>query len=382
MNKNFIKYENTFKVMNFLMEQRMSRVDLARATGLTTAGIGRITKKLIDIGFVKEEKRISGNIGKPPILLGIVPESVHVVGVGIMRDKVECCLTNAKGKILDHVSASFDDMDSFTMILLESMDKLFARAKKGSLKINAIGIGVPGIVNEEKGISEKTTKFGNFENIPIMNILKNKYKVDVYMENDADMAAMGEKWFGGGIHISDLIYFFIDSGIGAGIVKEGSIYQGEMGYAGEVGHFLVFDKNKIEYFENIYGLDMVLKSAKEVLSDVTVLHDPSVLTKTGNKEIVRIVNHFSKAIASIILSTVNIVGTSNVFIGGKAMELGTPFLTNVKKIIDEFSFPNHKISIQFSHLGGISIPLGAATQAIIMHVRKMIINRSKAKDYT
>jgi len=367
-----IRYENTFKTIKILMEKKISRVDLAKATGLTSAGIGKIVKNLIDLGIVKEKERISRNVGKPPTLLEIVPEAIHVVGIGIERDRIESCLTDSKGKILDHISSSFNDMNSFTNALYENIDSIFERSKSDSIVINAIGIGIPGIVNKRKGFSEKTTKFGNFENIPLTKMLKDRYKVEIYIENDADMAAIGEKWFGGGIHLSNLIYFLIDSGIGAGIVINGSIYQGEMGYAGEIGHSLVLEGDKIDYFENVYGLDVILNMAKKIYPDLKTIYDFNSFVEDGNNQIVEIFDHFSKIIATLILSTSNITGIQNIFIGGKVREFGVPFLKAIREITDNFSFPNHKLNVDFSQLGDISIPLGSATQAIIMYARKLI----------
>ncbi len=379
MMDNGAKYENAFKVIEILMEKKMSRVDLARKTGLTTAGIGKIVKNLIDLGFVTEKERISRNIGKPPTLLEIVPESVHVVGIGVGRDHIESCLTDAAGKILNHVSSSFDNIDVFTDVLYENIDSIFKAAKHDNLTIDAIGVGIPGIVNKRKEISEITTKFGNFEDIPISKLLRKKYKLDVYIENDADMAAIGEKWVGGGIHLNNLIYLLIDTGIGAGIIINGSIYQGEMGFAGEIGHTVVFDGEKFDYFENIYGIDNILESAKIISKDLKTLRDFKNFIEMGNEQILEIFDKFAKAIASIILSTSNITGIQNIFIGGKAKELGMPFLKKVKENVDIFAFPNHNLNVQFSNLGDTSIPLGAATEAIIMHVRKKIVTE---KSYT
>ncbi|MGC8580556.1 MAG: hypothetical protein ACP5MB_10955, partial [bacterium] len=88
----------------------------------------------------------------------------------------------------------------------------------------------------------------------------------------------------------------------------------------------------------------------------------------------KIFGDFSREIASLILSASNVTGIQNVFIGGKSMEFGDSFLQSIIEITDKFSFPNHKLNVQFSHLGDISIPLGSATQAIVMHVRKIIVN--------
>jgi predicted NBD/HSP70 family sugar kinase len=367
-----IRYENTFKTVKILMEKKISRVDLAKATGLTTAGIGKIVKNLIDLGIVKEKERISRNVGKPPTILEIVPESIHVVGIGIGRDRVESCLTDAKGKILDHVSSSFDNLESLVNTLYENVDSIFRNAKRNSLEIKAIGVGIPGIVNKRKGYSEKTTKFGNFENILLNKILKDRYKVEVYVENDADMAAIGEKWFGGGIHLNNLIYFLIDSGIGAGIVINGSIYQGEMGYAGEIGHSLVIKDRQINYFEDVYGLDVILKSAQKFYPDLKSVQDFNKIIAKRDDQALKIFGDFAREIASLVLSVSNVTGIQNVFIGGKSVEFGNSLLQSIIEITDNFSFPNHKLNVQFSHLGDISIPLGSATQAIVMHVRKII----------
>ncbi len=111
-----------------------------------------------------------------------------------------------------------------------------AHAGEGLL---GIGIGVPGFILLEKGIITKSPNLPGLENFPIRDTLQDRLGSPVVLENDANAAALGEKWQGAGQDVDDLVLLTLGTGIGGGIISGGKILHGYLGMAGELGHLTI-----------------------------------------------------------------------------------------------------------------------------------------------
>lgn len=373
-------YRNSFKVLELLINKETSRADIADITGLTRTTVGKIIKDFINQGFVKEKKTVGSGVGRKRILLDIVPSFAHVIGLGISRDKVEGCVTDAKGRLLHSASISLNPMEKSENVLkkiLHIIDGFVSEASNKSWRIRAIGVGVPGPLDIEKGIIKRPPKFSSFQNINLVELLKKEYRVDVWVENDADMAAWGEKCYGGGRNLEDFIYIHTCEGIGAGIVINNELYHGKLGYSGEIGHFLVGNNNQdFDYFENLYGTDEIIKRARKFLSkEINCLYDLAKECRLGNEKAISFVKNISKNLGALILSIIHVMGIPDIFIGGKYKIFDTLLLEEIKKIVKKYEFSNREINIRFSQLEDLAMPMGAAAHAIRMYFRKLVSNR-------
>jgi glucokinase len=103
----------------------------------------------------------------------------------------------------------------------------------------AIGVGVPGAINTQKGIITRSPNLPGWAGIPIRKILRYAFHVPTFLDNDANVACLGEKYFGAGRSFGNFVYITVSTGIGAGVVANGRLMHGVGGYAGEVGHVVV-----------------------------------------------------------------------------------------------------------------------------------------------
>jgi glucokinase len=105
-------------------------------------------------------------------------------------------------------------------------------------QVDSIAIGAPGYLDPKKGIVISAANIPGWEDLPLSSILYDKFKVPVYLGNDANLAALGEWKFGAGQGHRDLLYLTISTGIGGGIIMENQLINGAKGMAGEVGHVI------------------------------------------------------------------------------------------------------------------------------------------------
>jgi predicted NBD/HSP70 family sugar kinase len=377
---NEVRLENTLKIVDLIMKrEEISRVDLARSMNLTKTTISNIVSNLIDEGLIREKRTVVSGLGRPQTMLEINSENTYIIGIGIMRDRVEGCLVNVKGRILKQSFREFTGNVSGNRAeifntLFAVIDEFFTGNSNLSGQIKAISLGISGPLDIKNGIIKQPPQFPELENIAIVDMLSKKYEVDVWIENDADMAALGERWYGGGRELDDFIYFFVDNGIGCGIIINGEIYHGKHDYAGEIGHLMMLVDNKFKYFEDLYGIGVILRRARTEISDeIKDIQDLTTKFNSGDKKSEILFEEVSRAMGGAILSMIHMFGISDIFIGGKAIYFGNKFISNIEKVVDENLFYRHDVSIRFSNLGNLAMPMGAAVHGIRKLFEKKII---------
>jgi len=113
------------------------------------------------------------------------------------------------------------------------------RTRCGSSDLAGIGVAVPGFISLKEGVIRNSNNLASLENFPIRDELSQRLNAAVVLENDANAAALGEKWMGAGRDVDDLVLLTLGTGIGGGIISEGRILRGSLGMAGELGHITV-----------------------------------------------------------------------------------------------------------------------------------------------
>lgn len=142
--------------------------------------------------------------------------------------------------------------------------------------ISGIGIGVPSVVDVEKGIVYDVQNIPSWKSVPLGDLLKNRYGIPVRINNDANCFALGEKYFGQGRSFTDFIGLIIGTGLAAGIVIDSKLYNGHNCGAGEFG-MLPYLQNNYEYycsgqfFQNAYGFSAKETNEKALAGDTVAL---------------------------------------------------------------------------------------------------------------
>jgi glucokinase len=113
------------------------------------------------------------------------------------------------------------------------------RDQFGPEGLRGVGVGVPGFIVIDKGLVTDSPNLPGFENFPIRDELSRQLGTQVILENDANAAALGEKWMGAGRGVDDLVLLTLGTGIGGGVIAGGRILHGFIGMAGELGHMTV-----------------------------------------------------------------------------------------------------------------------------------------------
>lgn len=162
-----------------------------------------------------------------------------VVGLDLGGTKIAACVMNEDGEILKKVTLStlaHEGPDAVIGRIIESIYDVIRLANINKEDILAIGVGVPGPLDSEKGLIKNPPNLPGWVEVPLRDILYNEFKVPLAIENDANAAALGENFYGSGKGIKNFMYITISTGIGGGVVVNGKLLKGASGNAAEIGH--------------------------------------------------------------------------------------------------------------------------------------------------
>jgi glucokinase-like ROK family protein len=226
-------------VLNALrLHAPISRADLANLTNLNRSTITNIVNVLIKDGLVLELEAMESKIGRPGIALTLRPEGGAVIGIEIGVGFISAILTDFVATILWRERFEFPpETPQITVISkveeLVAQAMTFADAKQ--LRLLGIGLGVPGLVNVQNGALLFAPNLG-WRDVPLRMMLSQKFHIPIYVENEANLGALGEYYFGVGRNVDNFVYLSSGVGLGGGIILNGKLFKGGDGFAGEIGH--------------------------------------------------------------------------------------------------------------------------------------------------
>jgi glucokinase len=162
------------------------------------------------------------------------------IGVDLGGTNLRAAVIDESGVLRERVSGSTNlaagpeaVMDDIARSILE------LRGRCEGQQLAGIGVAVPGIIEMKKGIVRESPNLPGFNDIPVRDEIERRIQAPVHLENDANAAALGEKWVGAGRGVDDLVLLTLGTGIGGGIICGGKILHGFVGMAGELGHIQV-----------------------------------------------------------------------------------------------------------------------------------------------
>ena len=164
----------------------------------------------------------------------------YAIGVDLGGTNLRAAAIDRHGKVLHKVEGATQlsaGRDAVISDIVAAIVKL--RAGGGAETLVGIGIGIPGFIIMKTGVVSVSPNLPGFENFAARDEIERLLKTPVLLENDANAAALGEKWMGAGRDVDDLVLLTLGTGIGGGIISNGKVLHGFVGMAGELGHMTV-----------------------------------------------------------------------------------------------------------------------------------------------
>lgn len=257
----------------------LTRVELAGITGLTGPAIANITKRLLQDGLIEEAGQRRGGRGQPPTKLVVRADACYSIGVNIDRDHITLVVVDFSGQTLTRISEEVDFAlpDHVRALYRRSIRNMLRKAKVDVAKVVGVGVAVPddlGLVD----LPGRPADYAAWDGIDMAGLFREPLNLPVFVENDAAAAAMGEMQLGLGQKNNSFFYILISSGLGGGLVVDGSYLRGADGRSGELGFMRAAQGEEIQRMVSLSGLARHLERNGCRLADVMGGTDPDEAT--------------------------------------------------------------------------------------------------------
>ncbi len=243
---NLMRELNKALVLNVIREERLiSRADIAKRTRLSRSTISIIVNELLETEFIRERGVGKSRGGRRPILLEFNPRAGFVVGLDMGATHLLTVVADLGATRLITLEESFSveaGPDSGLSQATQMVETALERVGIERRRVFGVGVAVPGPVDYAAGMVVSPPIMPGWDRVPIRDQLQEALNLPVYLDNDANLGALGEHAYGVGKHVSNLAYVKVATGIGCGLIIDGRIYHGQRGSAGEIGH-LTIDEN-------------------------------------------------------------------------------------------------------------------------------------------
>lgn len=241
MNHHNMNGTNKYVLLKHLaLQGPLSRVDLSNKTGLSKMAVTAIVNEYIAQGVIRQCGVASSTGGRKPTLLEIDPHALLTLGISISRDKVQVGIVNLRGEILESETVPFSSLTN-SELFLNSVFYLCDLMTRHRLweRVWGIGVACAGPLSVQDGLVLNPPDFNNIHDVPIVDKLKERYGLPVYLQNDMGVAALAEMYFGTKANCSSFLYVGVGAGIGGGVIINHKLYCGASGLAGAIGHSIV-----------------------------------------------------------------------------------------------------------------------------------------------
>jgi glucokinase len=164
------------------------------------------------------------------------------IGVDLGGTNLRIAAVDDTGKLLEKLTLGTEVSRGRELVIKDMVHAIEqVRAKyKGAGEMCGIGIGVPGFIDMETGMVMRSPNLADWTDFPVRDVIEKQLGTHVILENDANVAAMGEKWLGAGREVEHMAMYTLGTGVGGGIILNGRLWHGMTGMAGELGHFNVY----------------------------------------------------------------------------------------------------------------------------------------------
>ncbi len=308
-----------------------SRADLVRSSGLSAPTVTNVVKDLLAVDLIEPLGEGESSGGRPPDLIRFKAKRGCVLAVQITAGDIRFLLADLDGNELEQLAISLSEMkttpEAVCGYIGEGLRTLLRRRRMTRDQLLVLVVGVPAITNVEEGIVLAISTLEGWRSIKLRAMLHKIAGCMVIVENDINLAALGERYRGASRNESDFAYISIGKNVGAGIVLKGKIHHGAQWSAGEIGYLrlpntsrkqlTIFEFGELETVLTCSGIitswreeggrdRSSIKSALQVLD----------LAETDDALAKSIVQNRSSIVADIVLNLCLILNPALILLGG------------------------------------------------------------------
>lgn len=270
--------------------------------------------------------------------------------------------------------------------LHSAIDHLLNMERMDLSRLDSISIAAAGVIDAERGVVTVSPNLPGWQDVPLRDMVRQRYGVDTFLINDASAAALGEHRFGVGRGVNNLVYLTLSTGIGGGVIINGQLYPGPNGSAGEIGHMTIDINGPRCNCGNIGCLEALasgtavareairrireggMSSLTEIVggrTDDITAEKVGLAAQGGDTLASEVILKAARYLGVGLVNLVNIFNPEMIIIGGGMAKMGDLLLDPARQVVREraFSLPAGAVSIVTAQLGDDAGVFGAAVFA-------------------
>jgi glucokinase len=380
MARSTVTETNQFLVLDAIRSARVTtRPELAEALDLSPASISRIVRRLLAEGLVIEEPGPSDGVGRNRDVLRYNQRAGAVIAIDLGGTRCHGAVADLAGCIVAEDERPAFAGGSPAGSLLAAIAALREAAAREGLTVQAVCVGIPALVNPDTGLVDAGPNV-QWHGFDLMGLLRSELTEPFTVDNDVNLAGLGEAWRGSGAGVSSFVTLSVGTGIGAAIVLDGRLIRGQHNAAGEVG-YLVTRPSQLLRGVPVAGLEELISGsaltarARELakarpgrtgvdLADIT----PAVLfdAAAAGDEVARsVIDELVETVAIAVAAVTALIDPARVIVDGGIGRALAPYLSQIEELVGQVTYRAPEIVT--STLGPNATVTGAIASALAMH---------------
>jgi glucokinase len=323
-----------------------SRAELARRSGLSPPAVSALVAKLVRAGLLIEEGTGESRGGRPPTLLRFNAHFGYVLGADLGGTRVRVALADLNGDFLAHAEEPTRKAPPRVRAVVEQIVRLSRQVVEMAgvrwRQVKAMAIGAPGITDVESGLVRHAPNLPGWRDVPLRRLLEEALRLPVHVDNDVNMAVLGEHWRGVARGRQNVVFIAVGAGIGAGLLINGALYRGATHAAGEVGYMLLDPKALWQEFRELGFLELrasgpaLAARARQVmqrsrLSDAKAIFEAA---RQGDVAAQRVVEEAIEYLGTAVANLATVLDPEMIVLGGGVSLAGEVLLDPIRAAIE------------------------------------------------
>lgn len=351
----------------------LTQAEIARATGLSPASVSNIVHELAEDGAASIT--MVRHNGRRARKVTLNPDAGLVAGVDFGNRHMRVAIADLAHNVLaeDYQTLSYGHKATEGVPRSEATVRHLVD-KVGRRQVDLVGmsVGLPGPIVASTGRLSSPTILPGWADIDVAAAFRDALHVPVAVDNDAKLGALAESLWGSGRGLSDFAYLKVSTGIGAGLVLNGSIYRGAGGTAGEIGHTTIEENGPVcrcgnrGCLEVLAGVPALLESLRRSHGDGITIEDVLQRSEAGDIGCRRVISDAGRHIGVAVANLCNLLSLQRIIIGGELALAGDLLLSAIadSMALRAISISAQQTEVTASVLGARAAVLGAVARAL------------------
>ena len=343
----------------------ISRASIAKQTGLSKQTVSEVVKKLESDQWIQETGRTQGHVGRAAVTYEVIPNAACILSVDLGGTKVRVAIADLACNILAELTQE-THVEGGLKVVEQIADMGRQAAKIHTIdfeKIKLAIVGVPGAPDKDTGRVLMAPNILNFDVIDVKQALIKELGLDVILENDVNLALLGEHWVGTGANINNLVYIGLGTGIGSGVMVEGNLVRGFRNMAGELGYLPIGadsfepESTRVGALERAVGTIGIQNRYKQLSKKTSSVPEIFDAASDGDENAQQVLDEVARNLARAVTAICSITNPQKIIFGG-SIGARTELIERVKKIMPT-CYP-FTIEMGGSDLGSLAAIVGGA----------------------